>query len=81
MTTADTITNADDALSTSQRMHALCDMESEGSRSPQVAPVTYTRENLLDICETHAHPAIRRIAADMLYSMGQRDYCASQVSK
>lgn len=54
-------------------------IESE-TRYPGLPKVKYTREDLLNICESHPHPAIRRIAADMLYVMGQRDYCAQQVA-
>lgn len=35
--------------------------------------VEYTVDDLLTIVESHPHPAIRRIAANMLYTMGRRD--------
>lgn len=54
-------------------------IESE-TRYPGLPKVIYTREDLLNICESHPHPAIRRIAADMLYVMGERDQCAKQVT-
>lgn len=46
------------------------------------APVReYTVEELKDICAEHPHPAIRRIAADMLYTMGRRDQARKVVAQ
>lgn len=55
-------------------------IESE-TRAPGAPQVVYTRDNLLNICENHAHPAIRRIAAEMLYTMGKRDAVAENVER
>lgn len=55
-------------------------IESE-TRYPGLPQVKYTREDLLNICESHPHPAIRRIAADMLYTMGKRDQTAENVER
>lgn len=59
-------------------MNAIAKMISQDANvSPSfksaLPQVVYTREDLLKICESHPHPAIRRIAADMLYTMGKRD--------
>lgn len=92
----DTITNAEDTLSTTARMRAMREIESEpeytapegetsllddcaafvkradelGFGKPQVQ---YSKEDLLDICESHRHPAIRRSAANLLWEMGARE--------
>ena len=54
------------------------DMQND-ERASSRPQVTYSRENLLNICENHAHPAIRRIAANMLYAMGERDHAAKSI--
>ena len=54
-------------------------MNTEHISTPQLPQVIYTREDLLNICESHPHPAIRRIAADMLYTMGERDQVAKRI--
>jgi hypothetical protein len=41
--------------------------------SPKLPRVKYSKDDLLNICESHPHPAIRRIAGEMLYTMGERD--------
>jgi hypothetical protein len=45
-----------------------------------VQPITYSKESLLNICESHPHPAVRRSAATLLYAMGQRDQAAKLCS-
>lgn len=55
-------------------------IESE-TRYPGLPQVKYTRDDLLNICESHPHPAIRRIAADMMYTMGKRDAVAENVER
>lgn len=55
-------------------------MNTDARRTCPTPPqVVYTREDLLNICESHPHPAVRRIAADMLYTMGMRDQAAKNV--
>ena len=54
-------------------------MNTEHIFTPKLPQVIYTRDDLLNICESHPHPAIRRIAADMLYTMGERDQVAKTV--
>lgn len=52
--------------------------------SPSTSPlpqIQYSKDDLLNICESHPHPAVRRIAADMLYTMGQRDQAAKTVEE
>ena len=54
-------------------------MNTEHISTPKLPQVIYTRDDLLNICESHPHPAIRRIAADMLYTMGERDQVAKRI--
>ena len=56
-------------------------MNTEHISTPKLPQVTYTRDDLLNICESHPHPAIRRIAADMLYTMGERDQVAKRIEE
>lgn len=53
------------------KFHA--DMECDDKRSPSLPQVKYSVDDLLTICESHPHPAVRRIAANMIYTMGKRD--------
>lgn len=39
----------------------------------------YTPDELIEICTTDPRPEVRRIAARMLYTMGERDQAAKSL--
>jgi hypothetical protein len=61
-----------------ERMAVIVEMSRPDPAPQPVAPPMriYTKLELLDICEYDQHPRVRRIAAEMLYIMGERDQLA-----